>query len=836
MRSGEAPGGTPRLHALWLGALALVLALTGPALPQDRTADSTRASGAAAPPTSIPVAEVAREVGEVGEFLRGVDATLAPGPHIESIEAELPALSERVAARFDQTRKALDEQPSLGALDSLTETWQSTRLGVAAWVETVTARAILLDEHRARLETLKETWTRTRQSARTADAPKPILDRIDAVLGAIETARQRVETARADTLLLQDRVVRELSRCQDALVEVGQARSRAAGHLFVREAPPIWQAQPRTASEAAAALRSTARSQRAAIGQIIRDQSERIVVHAVLVLVLGGAFWLIRRRARGQAPDAAATLLGPLLEHPVAAAFVLSFPLSFWIYAATGPRVALVLVQVGALVPLLLILRGLVGPRLLPGVYALAGFFLLDRFRELIGELPLLERYLLLVEMLAATAALAWFFRRGRAQALVAGMSRLIGHTVRVALALALAGFVLAFVLAVVGNVSLARLVASGIFSSGYLALMLEAGRHLASSLASFALRVRPLRGLGMVTHHRPLLEHRAHALLRGLGVIAWVMGTLDYFGLLAPAWERAGRMLGAELTRGAFSISLGDVIAFVVTVWIALLLSSLVRFVLEEDVFPRVHLQAGLPYALSTLARYAIVSLGFLSALLVLGVNLDRVTVLGGAIGIGVGFGLQNIVNNFVSGLIVLFERPVRVGDAIQIGEIQGEVRRIGIRSSTVIGGEGAEVIVPNSMLVAQPVINWTPTLYRRRLDIPVNVAYGSAPEEVLTVLTGVATAHPDVAANPPPQALFLGFGDSALRFVLQSWTARLDRWGVVKSELGVAVYAALRKAGLTIPVPQQEVRIHRELPAAADGAMLSTRDREPGRPPEGG
>jgi small-conductance mechanosensitive channel len=184
---------------------------------------------------------------------------------------------------------------------------------------------------------------------------------------------------------------------------------------------------------------------------------------------------------------------------------------------------------------------------------------------------------------------------------------------------------------------------------------------------------------------------------------------------------------------------------------------------------------------------------------------------VLGGALGIAASASaLQNIVNNFVSGLILLFERPVRVGDAVQIGDVQGEVRRIGIRATTVRAWEGAEVIVPNSQLVAERVTNWTPADYRRRLDMPVNVAYGSAPDKVIQVLTEVAQSHPDVVASPVPVALFLGFGDSALQFQLRAWTGRLDRHLMVRSELGVAVYAALRDAGFSIPFPQQEVRIH--------------------------
>jgi small-conductance mechanosensitive channel len=441
----------------------------------------------------------------------------------------------------------------------------------------------------------------------------------------------------------------------------------------------------------------------------------------------------------------------------------------------------------------------------------MAAFFPVDILRDLLIQRPLLERGLFLLEMLAAAALLGWFIRSGRLDDLIAASGGSASARVRRDLfKLALVGVLAALVADIVGNVSLARLVGSGVLSSGYLAMVLIAGRRLAEGLVTFALRVRPLVRLRMVAHHGADLERRAQALLRAISAIVWVVGMLDYFGALMPGVALARQILGANLVMGALSISLGDILAFGLTVYLASVVSSLVQFVLAEDVFPRLNLRPGLPYALLSLVKYAIVSIGFVLALLALGVNLNRVTVLGGALGVGVGFGLQNIVNNFVSGLILLFERPVRVGDAVQIGDVQGEVRRIGIRATTVRAWEGAEVIVPNSQLVAERVTNWTPMDYRRRLDIPVNVAYGSAPDKVLQVLTEVAQSHPDVVATPVPLALFLGFGESALQFQLRAWTHRLDRHLVVRSELGVAVYAALREAGFSIPFPQQEVRIH--------------------------
>jgi len=344
---------------------------------------------------------------------------------------------------------------------------------------------------------------------------------------------------------------------------------------------------------------------------------------------------------------------------------------------------------------------------------------------------------------------------------------------------------------------------------------VLIAMRRLLEGAFAFLLRVRPLNLLRLVEPYRSFLEHRAHVILGFLTVTTWSAGTLSAFGLLTPVVATTRRILAAEWTHGALHVSVGDVIAFFLTIYLAFVVSSIVRVVLEEEVFPRARLRPGLPYALTSLMRYTIICLGFILAIAVLGVNFDRITVLGGAFGIGVGFGLQNVVNNFVSGLIVLFERPVRVGDAVQISDVQGEVRRIGIRSSTVRTWDGAEVVVPNSMLVSEKVTNWTPIDRRRRIVIPVNVSYGSVPDEVLKVLAAVAAQTPDLVAAPAPQPIFLGFGDYALRFELRVWTDRLDRVDGLRSEMGMAVYAALRDAGIAIPIAR-DIRIQQESPPA--------------------
>jgi small-conductance mechanosensitive channel len=192
--------------------------------------------------------------------------------------------------------------------------------------------------------------------------------------------------------------------------------------------------------------------------------------------------------------------------------------------------------------------------------------------------------------------------------------------------------------------------------------------------------------------------------------------------------------------------------------------------------------------------------------------VDLTKMTVLVGAFGVGLGFGLQSVVNNFVSGLILLFERPIHLGDTVEAGNIQGRVQRIGIRSSIVRTGQGAEIIVPNSQLVSEQVTNWTLSDQLRRIDLTVRMDYSAPPQKVIEVIEAVANAHPMVLKNPKPQVLFVGFGDNSINFELRAWMDQFTDWGRTKSELTVAVYDAVQAAGMAFPLSQHKVRLLRD------------------------
>jgi small-conductance mechanosensitive channel len=245
---------------------------------------------------------------------------------------------------------------------------------------------------------------------------------------------------------------------------------------------------------------------------------------------------------------------------------------------------------------------------------------------------------------------------------------------------------------------------------------------------------------------------------------------------------------------------------------------SWLIQAFLDVEVMTPRNMEHGVKFAIKTLVHYSLIFLGFLVAISVAGIDMSKFAVLAGALGVGIGFGLQNIVNNFISGLILLFERPVKIGDMIAIDNQLGRITRIGLRSTVVETYDRAEVIVPNAELISERVTNWTFTSNMARITLPVGVAYGTPLERVLSALQVVAREHAEVLRDPEPVALFIEFGDSSINFELRAWIGDVNERLRIRSELGLAIDEAFRKNGITIPFPQRDLHLQSVAPNLLD------------------
>jgi small-conductance mechanosensitive channel len=227
-------------------------------------------------------------------------------------------------------------------------------------------------------------------------------------------------------------------------------------------------------------------------------------------------------------------------------------------------------------------------------------------------------------------------------------------------------------------------------------------------------------------------------------------------------------------------------------------------------NVLAKSKIDLGVRIAVGTIVRYIVLVIGFIVILQTVGIDLSALTILAGALGIGIGFGLQNITNNFVSGIVILFERPIKVGDRIEVGEISGDVVRISMRATTILTNDNISVIVPNSDFISSSVINWSHIDRNVRLNFPVAVSYKENPENIKKILLEVVAENNGVLKDPKPDVLFDNYGESSLDFNLRVWTREYThRPGVLKSQLYYSIFKKFREEGIEIPYPQRDIHI---------------------------
>ncbi len=264
-----------------------------------------------------------------------------------------------------------------------------------------------------------------------------------------------------------------------------------------------------------------------------------------------------------------------------------------------------------------------------------------------------------------------------------------------------------------------------------------------------------------------------------------------------------------------------------VVFVFLLSLSSHLTRKVMQERILRRTAFDEGLKYALSASAGYMVFFVGAMVGVQSLGINLSSLAFLGGAIGLGVGIGLQSIVNNFVSGLILLADRSIKVGDRIEIENLNGDVVQIGARSTWVRTNDNVVIIVPNSEFTTQRVTNWTANDRCVRLMVEVGASYSSDPERVRALLLQVADGHPDILKDPAPDVIFKALGDSSLDFQLRVWTINQVRTPqILQSDLYFAIFKVFNEQGIEIPFPQRDLHIRsfsQAVPLVPDVVPLS-------------
>ena len=282
-------------------------------------------------------------------------------------------------------------------------------------------------------------------------------------------------------------------------------------------------------------------------------------------------------------------------------------------------------------------------------------------------------------------------------------------------------------------------------------------------------------------------------------------MNNLDeVFSWIKTTWHLELFHLG----KSPFTVQ--TLILLLLSLFLLFYLSGLFRKLLIKKIFPSYKLDVGVGQSVATIVRYFLIIIGLFIIFQTTGIDLSALGLLVGALGVGIGFGLQSITNNFISGLIILFERPVKVGDKVEIGDLTGNISDISARATIIITNDNIAVIVPNSDLINKQVINWSHNNNQIRLNFPVNVSYKEDPVKVREVLLGVVKGYPGILETPEPYVRFTEFGENSLNFLLQIWTIDyIHNPAVLKSEIYFAIFKKFKEENIVLPFPQRDIHI---------------------------
>jgi potassium-dependent mechanosensitive channel len=761
------------------------------------------ASPARSAPTATPIPLIAVPVEERSTIasLQEIGAGLTRDESsVADLARSLSKLRIEIDNRIGDDNKVLAATPFLDVLYQLESIWQNLDDHLSALDRGLADHAASLAKAHSRLDQFNEIWQLTLQSAQQSKVPHSVQDSFQHIINSVSGTRERTESVLNQLLTIQGDLSEQQARVRATLSTIKQTQTRAFESLLVRNGPPIWSGKISLGSEWKEQSGASFSAQLRASIAFVKRFPFAFLVQPFLIGLLAATLRLMRHRLQGvreEKPDLQRAF--PIVDLPVSTALVLSLLILLSI-CPQAPRLLLGIVGVITLIPMLLILRRLLLPNSYPILYAIIVLALLGELRLVTASLPDSNRLLFLIQLVGGSCFLIWLLKRWHLPPEAAETHGRLWRNIRSIAKIGLLLLPAAFLANILGYIQLSNLLGMIFLRSVFVAAMVYVALRIVEGFIIIALQVRPLGTLRFVSLHRPLLQRR---IFRGLGLVGflfWLSISLNFFGLLAPLREATKAVLNATVAIGSLSISLDRILAFVIAVWASFLVSRFIRFLLEEDLYDHFHLAPGVPYAISTMLHYAILLLGFFIALGALGIDLAKITILAGAFSVGIGFGLQNVINNFVSGLILLFERPIKIGDTIEVGGIIGEVRRIGIRASVIRTPDGSEVILPNGSLISSQVTNWTFSDVLRVLEISVNVAEGVDAQRVIELLKTAAATQPGIVKEPSPQVYVSNFTANAVTFQLRAWTDQHQGWAQLRSNLSLAVKADLTREKIAI------------------------------------
>ncbi|MCF1191332.1 mechanosensitive ion channel [Mangrovimonas sp. AS39] len=782
------------------------------AFSQDSQSNMVQDSLGVNTPKAIPTIHVIQWIGSKNLQIKKIERELNNNHIITKLDTVLPEFKKNIDKQQTYAVEFIKANPNSQKIDNLYSKWFNYATTLKKWLADLNDEEIKLIQIAQDVDFDEKTIELTYTNAQIEGVPPELLNNIKELWDKIKGLRSRIYKQSNQMLRLEanlDNLGIDIDQTMNDLLSLKDAE---VYDILYQRHPAIW-----NLSFQKPTFQNPIDKEESIVGNLksvvkyLKENISRLVIYFILCLLL---FGLIRHLKKAytkypyHAPNKNLDIAKNVIsEYYIACTFLLSFTL-FHILFLDSPKLLSIFISLLLLIAVSEILKTSLAPKFKYLPYALICFFIIDSIKTFVWFQSLSYRVYLIIEALLVVICL-YYFTHPYLKIRKLEVSKLSKFFIKLTPVLYVLT-VISIISNLLGYTNLTDLSLKLCTKSGALTMMIYAFLLAVQGVSIGVIHNRFSVKSFVDYEKKQFIEIK---LLRNVRIVVfflWTFFFLAMLGALKPLFTFLGDIFSESYTVGSLTFTFGGIVGFILILSISFLVTRFISFIINdgEGVLKPLNLPKGIPAAISLVIRYFILGFGFILAISSLGISLSKFNLMAGALGVGIGLGLQSIVSNFFSGLILVFERPILPGDTVEVNNLLGTVSRIGIRSSNIRTFDGAEVIVPNNNLISNELINWTLSDSIKRVEIPIGTSYDSDPNQVIDILKEIADQTPEVLKNPPPMALFMEFGDSSLNFVLRFWIA-YEGSLQAQSDVSIAIYNKFKEANIEIPFPQRDIFI---------------------------
>tara|TARA_B100000809_G_scaffold95005_1_gene93649 strand:+ start:4677 stop:7091 length:2415 start_codon:yes stop_codon:yes gene_type:complete len=765
-------------------------------------------------PQFIPTLKIIDKIEEEKETVKNIYKDIDNNENLTVIDSLLPIYSKFITDQKKSTENFIKANPNRLKITILVKKWNGYIDFLSIWQEDVNTYAKKNSSLANKVVFNRSTWELTYENAKEKKIPYEVLKNVKTVLNELTTLEKNIFSNSNNLLKLESKISKQISSSKEVIVHLNELKNSNVYDLFYLRHQPLWKLSFK-ASKNEKIRKENSESISKNISDFInllKNSEEQLNLFVILVLLISLLILYVRSllqkseiyqtgfeitRARDNLKDFTLTTI--LFTVIVVAKYTF----------VNTPKLFDDFLSIIVLIVIIPLVKANLNPSYYRALYIIVSFYILDLAKTYLwlttGQYKL---YLLVLGLLILVTT--FIIKPNRSALKKIKIGYFGKYLQRLTPALYVLGTIAIFS-NILGYTNLTETIIKSCISVGVITMLFYYILLIVNSISVVVIHRHYNRKIGYDVKDKKKNQRKASKIIRIIMTILGSIIFLKQIDVFNSVLALLVKVLATPI--GDPTFTLGSIISFILILIGSYVATKLVSFAFgdfdeSDKLFNVIKLPKGVPAAISLVIRYFIFAFGIMLALSSLGIDLSKFNLMAGALGLGIGFGLQTVVSNFISGLILVFERPILPGDTIEINNLTGVVNRIGVRSSSISTFDGAEVIVPNNNLISSNLINWTHTKSIKRLEINIGAAYDADPNKVIQILADAALSSDKVLRTPRPLPLLNEFGESSLNFKLRFWVKSENALGG-KSDVSIAIYNKFKENNIEIPYPHQDVHI---------------------------